>query len=138
MNTLASRNGTGLFIDIGQSSLHAVHGDDIFAFPLERGENGRLTDLCRERLVLSLRGFLSRKGKAQGWSAFCAMGARGVSMRRLSLPASSDDELQRVLRLQIESEFPLSPDELAWGSLPLGAPKSTGNGGPARQELLVA
>jgi type IV pilus assembly protein PilM len=137
MNTLASRNVTGLFIDIGQSSLQAVHGDDIFAFPLERGESGRLTDLCRERLVLSLRGFLSRKGNAKGWSAFCAIGARGVSMRRLSLPASSDDELRRVLRLQIESEFPLSPDELAWGSRAVGPPVAAANGGVARRELLV-
>ena len=55
----------------------------------------------------------------------------------LILPASSDGELQRVLRLQIESEFPLSPDELAWGSKLIGPPQSPANGGPARQELLV-
>jgi Tfp pilus assembly PilM family ATPase len=137
MNKLASRKAAGLFIDIGQSSLQAVHGDDAFAFPLERAENGRLTDLCRERLALSLRGFLSKKGRAKGWSAFCAIGARGVSMRRLSLPASSEDELRRVLRLQIESEFPLSPDELAWGSRPIGPPRTPANGSPVRQELLV-
>jgi len=137
MNRLASSNATGLFIDIGQSSLQAVFGDDAFAFPIERGENGRLTDLCRERLALSLRGFLSKKGRATGLSAFCAIGARGVSMRRLSLPASSEDELRRVLRLQIESEFPLSPEELAWGSRPVGPPSASANGGPARQELLV-
>jgi Tfp pilus assembly PilM family ATPase len=133
----AQTNGPGLFIDIGQSSIQAVHGADAFAFPIERGENGRLTDLCRERLALSLRGFLSQKGRASGRSAYCAIGARGVSMRRLSLPAAPVDELQRVLRLQIESEFPLSPDELAWGSRAVGGPTSAGNGGPARQELLV-
>ena len=58
-------------------------------------------------------------------------------MRRLSLPAASKDELQRVLRLQIESEFPLSPEDLAWGSRPAGPPQPPANGGPARQELLV-
>jgi hypothetical protein len=137
MNWPASSHATGLFMDIGQSSLQAVHGDDVFAFPIERGENGRLTDLCRERLALNLRAFLSQKGRAMGRSAFCAIGARGVSMRRLSLPASSEDELQRVLRLQIESEFPLAPDELAWGSRPVGPPMAPANGGPARQELLV-
>jgi hypothetical protein len=137
MNRLASRNAAGLFIDIGQSSLHAVHGEDAFAFPIERAENGRLTDLCRERLALSLRGFLSQKGRATGWSAFCAIGARGVSMRRLSLPASSEEELRRVLRLQIESEFPLSPDELAWGSRPVGPPRAPAIGVPSRQEWLV-
>ncbi|HEV7924073.1 MAG TPA: cell division FtsA domain-containing protein [Verrucomicrobiae bacterium] len=137
MNSLPSNNATGLFIDIGQSSLQAVFGDDAFAFPIERGENGRLTDLCRERLALSLRGFLSKKGRATDLSAFCAIGARGVSMRRLTLPASSGDELRRVLRLQIESEFPLSPEELAWGSRPVGSPNASANGGAAKQELLV-
>jgi hypothetical protein len=137
MKSLESITAPGLFIDIGQSSLQALDGEDVFAFPIERGENGRLTDLCRERLTLSLRGFLSKKGRAADRSAFCAIGARGVSIRRLSLPASSEDELQRVLRLQIESEFPLSPDELAWGSRLIGPPNVPANGGPARQELLV-
>jgi hypothetical protein len=135
MKRLESTNMPGLFIDIGQSLFQAVIGDDVFAFPLERGENGRLTALCRERLTASLRGFLGKR--AAGQSALCAVSARGVSMRRLTLPASPPDELQRVLRLQIESEFPLSPDELAWGSRPVGPPKPA-NGGPARQELLVA
>ncbi len=133
----SSANGASLFIDIGQSSIQAVHGADAFAFPIERGENGRLTDLCRERLASSLRGFLHQKGRAAGRVAYCAIGARGVSMRRLSLPASSPDELQRVLRLQIESEFPLSPDQLAWGSRPVGPLMAQANGSPARQELLV-
>src|SRR5580700_10732222 len=137
MKRLETRMAAGLFIDIGQSSLQAVQGEDVFAFPLERGENGRLTDLCRERLTVSLRGFLGQKSGVTGRSAFCAVGARGVSMRRLSLPASPEEELQRVLRLQIESEFPLSPDELAWGSRPTGPPKAPAAGGPARQELLV-
>ena len=93
MKRLESMNAAGLFIDIGQSFFQAVHGGDAFAFPLERGENGRLTDLCRERLTLSLRGFLGKQGRAAGRSAFCAIGARGVSMRRLSLPAASKDEI---------------------------------------------
>ena len=137
MKRLEFMDGAGLFIDIGQSSLRAVHGHDTFAFPIERGENGRLTDLCRERLTEGLRGFLSQKGRTPGRNALCAIGARGVSMRRLNLPASSEDELQRVLRLQIESEFPLSPDELAWGSRRVGPAKPGDNGGPSRQELLV-
>src|SRR5438270_71868 len=67
--------------------------------------------------------------------AFCAIGARGVSLRRLTLPASSKEELERLLALQIEREFPLSPDELAWGYRPLG--RTSGNGAAGLQELLV-
>ena len=137
MNRLPSSNAAGLFIDITQDSLRALNGGDAFAFPLQRGESGRLTDLCREKLTADLRAFLGHKGRAAGRPAFCAIGARGVSMRRLALPAASKEELQRVLRLQIESQFPLSPDELAWGSRPVGPPKPPANGGPACQDLLV-
>jgi hypothetical protein len=137
MKSVESTSANGLFIDIGQSFFQAVHGDDAFGFLLERGENGRLTDPCREKLTVSLRGFLGKPGRAAGRNAFCAISARGVSLRRLSLPASSKDEMQRVLRLQIESEFPVSPEELAWGSRPIGPPKPPANGGPARQDLLV-
>ena len=138
MNRLESTNASGLFIDIGQGFFRAVHNGGVFAFPLDRGEDGRLTGECRERLTLSLREFLRKQDRASGRSAFCAIGARGVSLRRLNLPASSKDDLQRVLRLQIENEFPLSPDDLAWGSRPIGPPKPPANGGPARQEFLVA
>jgi Tfp pilus assembly protein PilN len=137
MKRLTNMEGAGLFIDIGQSSLKAVRGEDAFEFPLERGENGRLTDLCRERLTVSLRGFLGKPGRWSGESAWCAIGARGVSLRRLNLPASARDEFERVLRLQIESEFPLSPEELAWGWRATGPAASPAGGGSARQEVLV-
>lgn len=120
-------NGIGLFIDIGQSLLQAAGGNDTFEFPLERAPDGRLTELCGERLTSALRQFAGKRGQ----NALCAVGARGVSMRRMTLPAASPEELRRMLRLQIENEFPLPPDQLAWGSQTIGAPA-------ARQELLVA
>ena len=58
-------------------------------------------------------------------------------MRRLALPASTKDELRRVLLLQIESEFPLPPDELAWGYHPLDGPSAIA-GTAAKQDVLVA
>ena len=127
----------GLFLDIGQSSLKAVNDGEPFEFPIERGENGRLTDLCRERLTASLRGFLGKKGGPANRQAWCAIGARGVSLRRLTLPATSKEDFQRVLHLQIESEFPLSPDELAWGWRQVDPSKKSNNGGPALHEVLV-
>jgi len=135
--TPANHEGAGLFIDIGQTSLQAAQGADAFEFPLERGEDGRLTSLCRERLTLGLRGFLAKPGRRAGGSAWCAVGARGVSLRRLNLPSAAKDEFQRVLRLQIESEFPLPPEELAWGWRAAGPAVAASNGAPARQEILV-
>src|SRR5689334_4421800 len=119
---------TGPYIEIGQSSLKVLHGEESMELALERDESGRLTGDCKERVIGGLRGFL----KTQGWKprhrALCAIGARGVSLRRLSLPAAGKDELQRLLRMQIESEFPLSPDELAWGYQQIQQPAPAPNG----------
>ena len=104
-----------LLIEIAQGSLKVLHGDHGLELPLERMENGRLTNPCRERLTASLQGFLAKHGRRSREHTFCAIGARGVSMRRLTLPDSTDEELERLLLLQIESEFPLPPNELAWG-----------------------
>ena len=134
MKAFPFMNSAGLYIEISQSSLKAVDGNDGLELSLERLENGRLSPPCLERLASSLRVFLKKHSWRPGLRAFCAIGARGVSLRRLTLPASSKDELQRVLLLQIEREFPLSPDELAWGYRPVSPER---NGSPASQELLV-
>ncbi len=134
MKAFQFMNSAGLYIEIGQSSLKAVDGNDGLELSLERLENGRLSPPCAERLASSLKVFLKKHSWRPGLRAFCAIGARGVSLRRLTLPASSKDELQRLLLLQIEREFPLAPDELAWGYRPISSER---NGSPASQELLV-
>ena len=84
MNALNFINPASVFVEIGQSSLKALDGDAGLELPLERAENGRLTEACREKISEGLWGFL----KARGWRprprAFCAIGARGVSLRRLT------------------------------------------------------
>jgi len=126
-----------LYLEIGQSSLKMLDGDDGLELSLDRQENGRLTPACRERLLSSLRVFLKKQSWRPRRRAYCAIGARGVSLRRVTLPACSKEELQRLLLLQIEREFPLSPDELAWGYQQLSQKHPTTNGNPAAQDLLV-
>jgi hypothetical protein len=56
----------------------------------------------------------------------------------LTLPASTDEELRRVLLLQLESQFPLPPDQLAWGySRSPAQPAASGATGRT-SDLLVA
>ena len=74
-----------LYVEIGQSSLKVLNGEGGLDFPLDRQENGRLTRLCREQLTRSLHGFLKRKRWQPRMRALCAIGARGVSLRRLTL-----------------------------------------------------
>jgi hypothetical protein len=128
-------NSSSLFLEFAPASLKVLNGDGGLELPLERQPDGRLTPACRETVTLTLRNFLKRKGWRLRVRALCAIGARGVALRRLSLPAAANDEFQRLLPLQIESEFPLPPDELAWGYKRLGDPRP-GNG--AKQQLLVA
>jgi hypothetical protein len=78
-------------------------------------------------------------------------------LRRLTLPPATNENLYRLLSLQVESEFPVPPDELAWGYRPLaldtqssgsnqaqhtagpgGSAASTPPGTGAKQEFLVA
>ena len=63
----------------------------------------------------SLRDFIKSAGLEAGAEAWCFIPARGVSLRRLQLPATTPANREQFLRLQIEREFPLPPDELAWG-----------------------
>ena len=126
-----------LYVEIEQRALKVLNGEAGFDFPLDRKDNGRLTDHCRERLTRSLQTSLKRKSWQPRLRALCAIGARGVSLRRLTLPATTNEEFQRLLRLQIESEFPLPPDQLAWGYRRVPPRAGSPNDPTSRQELIV-
>jgi len=88
MKDFGFMNSRCLYLEIGQSSLQVLNGSDGLELRLERLENGRLTGACKERLTLSLQGFLKRKSWHPRLRALCAIGARGVSLRQLTLPSS--------------------------------------------------
>ena len=108
-------NSEPIFIEIGHSSLKALRGASAWEQQLERGDNGRLSDACKDSLVSGLKAHLERQSWQPCIRGFCAIGARGVSFRRLTLPSTTKAQLPQMLRLQIESEFPLPPEQLAWG-----------------------
>ncbi len=137
MSALDFMKSPWLYVEIEQGSLKVLNGAGDLEFPLERQENGRLTRHCREQLTDRLLGFLNRKPWQPRLRALCAIGARGVSLRRLTLPAASNEDFQRLLRLQIESEFPLPPDQLAWGYRRLERMEGLSSGANSHQELLV-
>jgi Tfp pilus assembly PilM family ATPase len=127
-----------IYLEIGQSTLHALQGEEGLELSLERLPNGRLSDASKQNLTVSLRSFFKKESWRPPPRAFCAISARGVSLRRITLPNASKENVQRLLLLQIESEFPLSPDELAWGYLPLNHTRAVANGAPGQQEYLIA
>jgi len=126
-----------VFLEIGQSSLKALKGEEGLELALERMPSGGLTKECREKLIAHLQGFLKKEVWQPRFRAYCAVGARGVSLRRLTLPATPKESLKRLLALQIESEFPLPPDALAWGYRQIGSADAPGHSSGAMQEVLV-
>jgi hypothetical protein len=125
-----------VYIEIGVDRFRAIQENKGLELPLERMNNGRLSGPCRENLAARLKTFLKREKWQLPARAICAIAGSGLSLRRLVLPPAPKSEWQRLLLLQIETEFPLSPDDLAWGCLPLSEPPP--DGVPVRQEFLVA
>src|SRR5690348_6445866 len=137
MNASELINPAQIFLEIGQDGIKAFNGNAGLELSVERSPDGRLTDACKTDLARRLQDFIQHKAWQPRPRIFCAVACRGVSLRRLSLPASSKEELQRLLALQVESEFPLPPDQLAWGSQPVNGIKNHA-GANGKQDLLLA
>jgi hypothetical protein len=108
-------NSSPLFIEFARDLVRVLDGANGFEAVIERTADGRITDGSRQSLIPALSGFLKRTTFSSRRPALCAITARGVSLRQLALPRCSPDDFQRLLLLQIESEFPLAPDQLSWG-----------------------
>lgn len=135
MKHLAFITPAPVYIEIGVDTFQVLQDNDGLELPLERLNNGRLSGPCRENLAARLKAFLKREKWQLPASALCAISGTGLSLRRVSLPPARAD-LQQLLMLQIEREFPLGPDELAWGCIPIDG--SPANGASATRDLLVA
>ncbi|HZR19121.1 MAG TPA: hypothetical protein VFE51_17670 [Verrucomicrobiae bacterium] len=138
MKTAQFMNQAQIFIEAGQELLRALNGSQTLEVRLERLADGRLTDTCKTELTTRLQKFIDHKAWQPRARVHFAIGARGVSLRRLTMPTGSKDEVQRMLPLQIEREFPLSPDQLAWGAQALNGGRAGPNHSNGKQEFLVA
>lgn len=130
MNPLAWLHPDTVLVEVEPRALTVLHRGRTHSWSLERTPAGSLTDPCATRLRKELPAALERHPWQPRLPARCALPASGVTLRRWQIPPTSPDELEGVLRLRLESELPLPPDQLAWGWLPLHP------GPPA--EILVA
>jgi hypothetical protein len=120
-----------VFIEFKESSVHILDGSDGAEFPLEREANGKITGASSGAVANGLRGFLQRNGITGERSAICALPARGVNFRTITLPPGvKREDAPRLLAMQIEAQFPVPPAELAWGYTRIGTTdgKNNGNG----------
>ena len=126
-------NQEPVLLEFSAGTLTAVRGSESVNFPLDRLPSGGLSAACREKVTAGLQQFVGRKQWQPRVRAICAIGAAGLALRRFNLPVASGEEFQRLLRLKIEMEFPLPPEELAWGWVAL-----SGNVSGQRAVLVAA
>ena len=100
--------------------------------PLARDASGTFTADTVARVTSALKGLAGGKPWLSRRHVHCALGSRGVILRPVIFPAQPRAEWPRLLALQLEMEFPLSPAQLAWGWLPLPDPE------PGRHAALLA
>lgn len=134
MNPLTLLKPPPLLLEFRRDTLVVLDGDRTRSWPLERTPTGRLSDACKARLRPELAAFSRKAPWMPRRPAWCAIDARGLSLRRIRVPAASPGNLHEVVALQIESEFPLPPEELAWGHLD-PTPDSRGSG---QHEMVIA
>lgn len=91
-------------------------GDHGFAIDLQRDPKGLITESCRLEVTEAIRNLAERSEFAI--DCLCTLGGSGVSLRTLELPAIKNTSLSDLIELQIEKEWPLTPEELIWAFHP--------------------
>ena len=119
MSALLQFEPTRLWIEIGPDALSARQAERGQSMALERHENGEFTASCIAEVTSTLKGLLREKSPLSPLQIYASIPARGVILRRVLLPKSAATEWSRLLALQLEAEFPLPPEQLAWGWLPI-------------------
>lgn len=102
-------------LEIAQHTAYLLDGEEGWELPIRRGETLRLTEESRRKLVERLVQWAREHHWPTGRSLWCPVSGRGVLLRKLTIPATARQNLDSVLALQIESQFPVGPSELAWG-----------------------
>jgi hypothetical protein len=136
VSALFTRPAATVFIEITDTVVHLASGERTLDLPVDRDASGALTATSADSLRNALQ--MLRTESGVGGQLICLLPARGVSVRRIGLPASSSEEIERLLPLQIDAQFPLSSDELAWGYLPMTASVPSREGKPLKEFLVAA
>lgn len=84
-----------------------------FAVDLDRDDEGMLTESTRAAITAAIRDCVSSAPASH--PCLCALAGSGISLRTLELPLIKNTSIHDLVRLQIEAEWPLPPEELVWG-----------------------
>lgn len=139
--TSLSPDAAHCFVEITHDVVRASTPQGGFSHPIQRESNGRISVASRQEIVNRLRALApdSPRSSSVPFHVWCALGVQGILLRSISLPPCKPGDLENVLRLQIENEFPVPPEALAWGSLPISGPDtSSSSSTESLQRLVIA
>ena len=121
MSVLPQMEPTRVWVEVTTAPprLYAWCGGDGVEIPLDREPGGPFTAATVAGVTAAIQRLTSGKPWLSRLHIHCTLGSRGVILRPVSFPAQPRSEWASLLALQLESEFPLSPEQLAWGWLPL-------------------
>ena len=86
-----------------------------FELLIQRNAQGRLTDESKADVIQALNE-ITGNNPNQFSQTICAVTSGGMLLRTMELPAAAEgDALKNLVELQIEKEWPLPPEDLAWG-----------------------
>ena len=126
MKTVSWRRQKWVVAELRANSFHAWAEGAGWEMPLTRGPDGRLNADCTEAIVDGLRRLLGSSSWISQSRIICAIPARGLILRAVSLPPTPAADIPRILQLHLEAEFPLPPESLTWGWLPSLTTQSMG------------
>lgn len=116
MNRRRRRSSDPTLVDLGHGSIKVIEGERGFELDLVRSPEGELTRETLDKTRAAFEQFWSSSGRRAGSrTVVCAVPASGVSLRGLEIPAVNAAETEQMVALQVEREFPLPPEEMAWG-----------------------
>ncbi len=121
MSVLPQLEPTRVWVEIKTDPprLYAWYDGEGVEIPLERKGGGPFTDDTVAGVTSALKRLASGKPWLSRLHIHCAVGSRGVILRPVTFPSQPRTAWPGLLALQLESEFPLPPEQLAWGWLPL-------------------
>jgi len=129
---MANSNPSNLFIEFTQTSATIAFGENVSTIDLRHEADGRLAQPARDALKDAIARTIGSRRHERAW---CAIGVRGVSLRTVKLPPAKPESLPQLLSIQVEKEFPLGPDQLAWG---FRSANATATSSQPQEFLLVA
>jgi hypothetical protein len=132
VSALFTRPAAAMIVEITDVVIHLASRERTLDLPVDRDATRALNQTSADAFRSALQ---SLGGSGQ---VICLLPARGVSVRRMALPASTPEEIERLLPLQIDAQFPLSSEELAWGYTALSASVPSREGKPLKEFVVAA